>query len=160
MSPNIGYQGVSLSGQSTLTLGPGTYYMDSLSVSGQGSIVVSPAGSQVIIYITGTGSNGGFSISGNGISNVGAGATPANFQIIYNGTASSSIVGNGTTQAVVYAPNSNISVNGNGDIGGAIIGNTVNFVGNGKVHYDRNLSNNFGFLTSYITTAFSWDNAD
>jgi len=50
MSPNIGYQGVSLSGQSTLTLGPGAYYMDSLSVSGEGSIVVSPAGSQVIIY--------------------------------------------------------------------------------------------------------------
>jgi hypothetical protein len=160
LTPNTGYEGVSLSGNDTLALGPGTYYMDSLSISGKGQITISPAGSQVIIYITGTGSSGGFSISGNGISDVGTGDMPAHFQLIYNGTASSSITGNGTTQAVVYAPNSNISVTGNGDIGGAIVANTVNFTGNGVVHYDRNLGNNFGFLTTYITTAFSWDNAD
>ncbi len=160
MSPNVGYSGVSLSGSTTLTLGPGTYYMDSLSVSGQGQILVSPAGSKVIIYITGTGSTGGFSIAGNGISNIGTGDVPANFQILYGGSAPSSIVGNGSTQAVVYAPNSNISINGNGSLGGSIVGNTVSFNGNGVVHYDRNLNNNFGFLTNFITTAFSWDNAD
>jgi Tfp pilus assembly protein PilX len=154
LTPGTHYGNISLSGKQTLTLGSGTYYLDGLSVSGQGQIVVSPPGSAVVIYIVGS---NGPSISGNGISDVGSGDSPANFQILYGGTGSSSITGNGSTQVVLYAPNSDVSVTGNGGVMGAIYGNTVSFTGNGALHYDRQLANNLNLPGPLTTTAFSWD---
>lgn len=156
ITPGTYCSSVSISGQSTVTLsGSGTYYMDALSISGKGSITVSPPGSQVVIIINP--SSSGPSISGNGISNVGTGDSPANFQIVYGGTGASSIVGNGTTQAVLYAPKSNVSVTGNGGLMGAVYGNTVSFVGGAQLHYDRQLADSLNTVGPYKTTSFSWD---
>ncbi len=155
LTAGVNYGPVSIT--SAMTIGPGTYYMNSLSISGNGQLTVSPPGSQVTIILASTGS--GFSISGNGISNVGTGDTAAKFQLDYNGTAACSVVGNGTTQVVAYAPNAAVAISGNGALMGSVIGSSVSFSGNGALHYDRNLGTSFGTETNFITTAFSWEDA-
>jgi len=154
LTPGTHYGSISLSGKQLLTLGSGIYYLDGLTVSSQAQIQVSPSGSSVVMYILG---NNGPVIGGNGISNVGTGDAPANFQILYGGTGSSSIVGNGTSQVVFYAPNSDVIITGSGGLMGAVYGNSVSINGNSPLHYDRQLANSLTISGPFAITAFSWD---
>ncbi|HXZ81495.1 MAG TPA: PilX N-terminal domain-containing pilus assembly protein [Terriglobales bacterium] len=154
LTPGTHYGNIALSGTQLLTLGSGTYYLDGLSVSNQAQIHVSPPGSAIVMYILGS---SGPVIAGNGISNIGTGDAPVNFQILYGGGGSSSIVGNGTAQVVFYAPNSDVIVTGSAGLMGALYGNTVSINGASTLHYDRQIANSLNISGPMMATAFSWD---
>jgi Tfp pilus assembly protein PilX len=128
------YGAISLSGKTTLTLAPGVYNIYSLSISGQASVTVSPAGSVVLNFPSTSSSP--ISISGQGIAS--SNQIPNSMQINYGGTGNVSLAGNGASYAIVDAPNAAISVSGNGDFFGRVIGKTISMSGNGKFHFDRN----------------------
>jgi Tfp pilus assembly protein PilX len=117
---------LNVSGNSTVTLAPGTYRAPTLKVSGNGKIVTTGA---VKIYV-----DGEIDITGNGV------AVPNNHPenlILYStGSASVKIAGNGSFYGGVYAPNSVVTASGNGDVFGAVIAKTYTQSGNSATHFD------------------------
>ncbi len=70
------------------------------------------------------------------------------------------LTGNGNSYGAIYAPAAAITVSGNGGVYGALTGITVNFSGNGGLHYDEALGNLGRFVTTsnsttYTTTGFT-----
>jgi hypothetical protein len=164
LAPGLSYGNISLSGKTVLTIAPGIYNMNSLTISGQAGVVVSPPGS-VIINLGGTGVSTPLNISGQGAAN-GQGSGPnssfGNYSYIpnnlvfnYAGSEPLTISGQGDLYAIVDAPLSALTYSGNGGFYGALIGNTIIDSGNGAVHYDRNAK--AATITAngnYITLAF------
>ncbi len=145
------YGNISLAGNTTLTMTPGTYTFNSLSMAGNASVVVSPAGA-VVLNIAGVGGGTVLAIAGNGVNNTGT--IPNNFLINYGGSGGISIGGNGTSTAVIDAPNSAMDLHGNGAFYGSIVGGTMTINGNGAFHFDRNSalsppSNGYYSMISY-----------
>jgi hypothetical protein len=135
MTPGT-YGNISLSGKSDLTLAPGTYNINSLSMSGQSQISVSPPGA-VVLNIGGTNQNNALSLSGQGIINDNI---PNDFMINYGGTGTVTLSGQGNTTGVLNAPLAPTTLSGQGAWYGAILGSTLTISGNGAFHYDRNTS--------------------
>jgi hypothetical protein len=129
-----------------LTLAPGTYNINSLSMTGNAGITVSPAGA-VTLNVAGTGQSSPIAIAGNGIVD----DNSANdFTINYGGTGAISIAGNGNVTAILNAPLATITQQGNGNWYGSIVGSTISLGGNAFFHYDRNSSlapTNNGYFT-------------
>lgn len=135
------YGDVVLEGGGTLTFQPGSYYINSLSVSGTGTITISPAG-QVILYVAGGGVTTPVTLTGNSLTN--DTGIPSNFQIVYGGTGTVQIAGGSAAYAVVYAPNAAVEMTGGSDWYGSIISNTFNEMGNNTaLHYDRSLASEY-----------------
>lgn len=118
--------GISISGNGDYTLPPGTYYLNSLSISGNGKLRI---GGATQLYVT-----GGISVSGNGFFN----ANPNNLLVYSNGT-SLNWSGNARFAGGVYAPNAALNLSGNGEIFGNFIARTISSSGNGEFHLDRGL---------------------
>jgi Tfp pilus assembly protein PilX len=127
------YGNISLSGQNTLTLTPGVYYINSLSLSGQSTVKISPPG-QVTLNVQGTGQNTPVSFSGGSFSNTTH--IPNNFQINYNGTGTLKITGGADSYLVVDAPNAPVQLSGGSAIFGSIVGNSINDSGGVNFHVD------------------------
>jgi hypothetical protein len=129
------YGNISTNG--TLYLAPGVYDVNSLSMQGNGQIIVSPPGA-VTFNVGGTGFGAGstvLQIAGNGITD----DTHANdFIINYGGPGDINIAGNGDVTAILNAPNAPITQQGNGNWYGSIVGSTIQIGGNAFFHYDRN----------------------
>lgn len=121
---------VRVSGNTTYTLPAGTYYLESLSITGNGML---EASGEVQIYV-----GGGVSIAGNGVST--SGNAPPNMLIFVTTDDSVSISGNGDLYAGIYAPNSDVSNGGNGEIYGAVVSKTYHQNGDGDVHFDEALN--------------------
>jgi hypothetical protein len=119
---------------SSLTLAPGTYNINSLSMTGNAGIVVSPPGA-VTLNIAGQGTSSPLSVAGNGITDD---TIPNDFIINYAGTGTISVAGNGDVTAILDAPNAQITQQGNGNWYGSILGATVTLGGNAFFHFDRN----------------------
>jgi hypothetical protein len=144
------YGNISLNGNQTLTLAPGTYNINSISMAGNGQITVNPPGA-VTINIGGTGQAAPLAIAGNGITDD---TKASDFLINYSGTGAVSVAGNGNVTAILNAPNAPITQTGNGAWYGAILGAQVSIGGNAFFHYDRNValapqSNSFYTMISY-----------
>lgn len=135
---------LAISGNTTLTLAPGTYNYSSLSISGNGRLTTSGA---VVIYVSGT-----ISIAGNGVST--ASSLPTNMLIYSTGSSSVSFSGNGNIYAGIYAPNSTVTNSGNGTIYGAVVSNVYNQTGNGAIHFDEALQDVAGSGSN--ATMLSW----
>jgi len=137
--------------QQPLTLAPGTYNVNSLSMTGNAQIIVSPPGA-VTLNVAGLGRTTAVAFGGNGIVDdnvandfvINYGCTPA----ASCGTVS--IAGNGNVTAILNAPNAPITQQGNGNWYGSIIGSTITIGGNAFFHYDRN-SNRGPLNTGYFT---------
>ncbi len=132
----------------TRTLGEGTYWFSSISISGSGLL---QASGNVKIYVTGNiniAGNGVVFPSGNALMMYGT-VDPANAA---NKTTSVSISGNGNFYGGIYAPDAAITVSGNAGVYGALTGNTVALSGNGGLHYDTLLANLGRFVTTTPTT--------
>ena len=134
----------------TLTLAPGVYNINSLSMQGNGQIIVNPPGA-VTLNVAGTGQANPLAIAGNGITDD---TIPNDFTINYAGTGTVSIAGNGNVTAILNAPNAIITQQGNGNWYGSILGSKVTIGGNAFFHFDRNAAlapNNNGYfqLVSY-----------
>lgn len=132
------YGNISLSGSATLTLAPGVYNVNSLTMAGQASIVITPVG-QVVLNVAGNGVNGNvLDLSGQSVDNQALNAN--DFQINYSGQGPIKVTGNASTSYfVLNAPQAPVTIAGNGNIMGAVIGNTIQVVGNGGFHYDTSI---------------------
>jgi len=147
---------VSVQAGRTLTLHPGTYNMNSLSLAGGATLVVDGTGS-VIINLAGQGFNVNQSvldIAGNTIST--GSFDPSRLQIIYGGPATVGLSGSGETSALLYAPNATINMNANGGHWyGAVIGKTVKDA-SAALHYDRSLQRKMMTLGAFMLDSFTW----
>lgn len=153
------YRDINLSGNDTVSLPPGTYNINSVSISGNGvlQIVPDPVTGKygpVIINVTGNNQTNPITLTGNGFSN--PTYDPSQLQFIYAGTGTVKVAGNGASAAVVYAPNAAVDFKGNGAFYGAVVANTVLDVGNGAIHYDRRLQKKLYTVGNYMLNSFSW----
>lgn len=181
------YGNLSLSGGAVVTLSPpGTFNIQSLSVSGGSQLTVSNSSpvtlniitsvnlsggqsvtlnssSVVTLNIVGTTANSPFSSSGGGITNVNANGapTPVNLQIMYAGAHQLGLSGGTKTAAAVYAPNAPLSLSGGSNWYGSLIGSTINDSGGVSVYYDRELGSSststpIATVGNFMMDSFSW----
>ncbi len=135
--PPGNYGNINISGGATVTMAPGIYNINSLSMTGNSILQISPAG-QVVFNIAGTGVSSGqnvLNLSGGTISNTTG--SPVNLVVNYAGTSKISVSGGANTSVVVDAPNSDVAITGGTDVFGSIIGHTITDTGGTKYHYDE-----------------------
>jgi Tfp pilus assembly protein PilX len=158
------YGDINLAGNKIVTLTPGTYNINSISLTGNSQIVIAPyppgtpkAGQYdpVVLNVAGINNATPIDLEGNGISN--PTYNPANFQILYDGTGTINIAGNGASAAVVYAPNATASFKGNGTFYGSVIASQLTDVGNGALHYDLKLKKTMFTIGNYVLNSFTWN---
>jgi hypothetical protein len=143
------YGDITLNAHNTLTLGPGTYNINSLSLAGQAVLAVTGA---VTINVQGTGKTLPIDLQGGAVTNNSGIAN--NLQINYAGTGSIKVAGGTNSFLVIDAPNASLEMVGNSDIYGAIVANQITNTGTPKFHYDRNAktpvpSNSYYTLISF-----------
>jgi type IV pilus assembly PilX-like protein len=164
VSAPCSYGNINLSGggkNNTLTLYPGVYNVDSISLTGNGQITIAPDPTTgqygpVILNVAGSNNNPlPIDIEGNAISN--PTLDPSLVQITYAGTGTVKIAGNGACAAVVYAPNSTVDFKGNGAFYGSVIANQIADVGNGAIHYDLKLKKRLFTVGNYTINSFTWN---
>src|SRR6266581_818566 len=146
------YGNVNMSGKKILTLSPGTYNLNSLVLSGNSALQISPPG-QVIINIEGAGASKAVDLSGGTLTNTTY--LPSDLQFNYGGSQPIDLSGGSGSYAVVYAPNCPITISGGGDWYGAVIGKSFTDSGGSAVHYDRGLLNNAPPPGKFNQIAFS-----
>ena len=137
----------------TLYLAPGIYNVNSVSMQGNGAIIVNPPGA-ITLNVAGCANSTCSSTLGNPLSIAGNGITDdtiANdFTINYAGSGTVSIAGNGNVTAILNAPNAPVTQSGNGAWFGSILSSTASIGGNAFFHYDKNAAlapNNNGYYT-------------
>jgi type IV pilus assembly PilX-like protein len=156
---------LTLSGNQTLQLTPGTYTINSISVTGNASIQIMPNPvtgqyGPVILNVVSNGTSTPIAIAGNAISN--PTYDPSIFQILCCSASAPAnptiqIAGNGASAATVYAPNATVDFKGNGQFFGSVIANQLTDVGNGQIHYDLNLQKKLFTVGQYTLQSFTWN---
>lgn len=135
--PNLG--SLSVSGQTIMTLAGGSYWYESISVSGGASVQFTGS---TTLYVSGP-----VSISGDGVFSS-SDNLPPHLIVKVQGDANVNLSGEGNIYGAIYAPQSQVSISGNGELFGAIVGKTLSFSGSGRypymVHYDEALTNASG----------------
>jgi PilX N-terminal len=163
-STTCNYGDINLSGGKIVTLYPGTYNINSLSITGNAQLVLAPyppgtpnAGQYgpIVINVTGNNNATPIDLEGNGISN--PTYDPSILQFCYAGSGAMKIAGNGASAAVVYAPNATASFKGNGTFYGSVIANQLTDVGNGAIYYDMKLKKKLYTVGNYVLNSFTWD---
>jgi hypothetical protein len=118
--------GIRLTSDDNLTLEPGTYYFESVNMTGQSTITIT---GPTVIYIDG---NGRF--TGGGLVNVTH--DPANLTIYGTGDELKLAGGSGFYGAVI-APDSDLELVGNAEYFGTLIARTIDMVGTSIIHVDE-----------------------
>jgi hypothetical protein len=134
------YGNLNASGGTTLHVSKGTYNLNSLTLSGNSTLVVDSG--PVVVNIAGKSISGGnavLDLSGGAMSN--ASGAASNLQFYYAGFQPIKLSGGTGSYAVVYAPNAAINVSGGSHFFGAMIGGTVNNSGGTAIHSDASLPN-------------------
>jgi hypothetical protein len=132
---------LSMSGNSTLTLGGGLYNFCSISASG-GATITTAAGAQTEVFIDSPDDPGSGCPSGSGNFSMTGGSNWQNLnsdsldlQIYVYGLNDDSgtvtLTGNAAFYGVIYAPQSQVSLTGNGRVIGGVAGYTTTITGNG-----------------------------
>jgi len=150
-----GYGNINVNG--TLYLAPGTYNLNSLTMQGNGQIIVNPPGA-VTLNIAGCANSTCASTLANPLTIAGNGITddtiPNDFTINYSGSGTVKVAGNGNVTAILNAPNAALNQQGNGAWFGSMLVSTASIGGNAFFHYDRNaalapLNNGYYRLIGY-----------
>jgi Tfp pilus assembly protein PilX len=143
---------VLIDGSGTLTLQPGTYNINSLTLTAGGKINIdkgsctstAPGACAVILNVAGGNKN--LNSWNNSVAIDLSGGTFANntyvagnLQINYGGTKETNILAGTAAYMAVNAPNSKVTLSGNGQLYGAVIGKTIVDAGSANVHYDQAL---------------------
>ena len=125
-----------MDGRAKLILSPGTYDINSLKLTGGAKITVAGEG-QVILNIAGLDTDKPLQL--NGESTINPFGKPANFLLRYGGRAQIDLGGQVDSYAIIYAPNAPVRLGGKADWYGALVMKTLEIVGSGGLHYDRDL---------------------
>jgi hypothetical protein len=138
------YGNLSISGGTTAHFNGtgGAYNFNSLTLSGNSTLVVDSASGPVVVNLAGksvTGGNAVLDLTGGVMSN--ATGQASNLQFYYAVSQLVKLSGNAASYAVVYAPNAPINLSGGSHFYGAITGSTVNNSGGTAIHYDAGLPN-------------------
>jgi hypothetical protein len=131
---------VNISGGTTVNVTGGTYNINSLTLSGNSTLAVTPNTGVVVLNLAGKSLSGGNAVldfSGGSMSNPSGMAS--NLQVYYAGSQPMKLSGGMGSYAVVYAPNAPVNVSGGSHFYGSIIGSTVNSSGNTAIHYPTSL---------------------
>jgi Tfp pilus assembly protein PilX len=157
---DIVLNGGSQTNPTILSLTPGVYDINSLSISGNAEISLAPDPitgqyGTVIINVAGNNNTTPIAIAGNAINN--PTYDPSLIQITYAGTGTVQIAGNGACAAVVYAPNAIVDFKGNGAFYGSVIANQILDVGNGNINYDLRLKKKLFTVGNYVLNTFTWN---
>jgi hypothetical protein len=128
------YHDIVVNGESTLTLLPGIYNINSIKLTGESRIKIA-SGGRVTLYVAA--SKNPLDLSGGSISNTSN--DPTNFLIVYNGTGEIDLSGESDSYAIVYAPNAAVKLKGEASWHGALVVNTLGDSGEGKIYYEPNL---------------------
>jgi len=117
-----------LTGTDTLTLAAGTYYWDSIHISGSASIALSSA--PVLIYVAGE-----IDLGGGGVLNPGS---PADLQLFSGAVAPEEVklFGSSEFRGLVWAPDSDMEIGS--ALNGAAVGGVLDYT-SGDIHYDLDL---------------------
>ena len=119
-----------LTGHDNLTLAPGTYYFDSVSMAGQATLTITGQ-TDIYIYIGGSGK-----FTGGGITNV---AQNPRDLTVYSAGNDLDIRGTAGFYGAIIAPSAQVKLVGTSDMYGAILGQTVVLSGTTNVHIDEAL---------------------
>lgn len=117
--------------QGPVTLGPGDYYIDSLSVTGQGQIIIT---ADTNLFV-----KSALDIEGNSIANF-TNAVPAPIlKVVFAGGPATlaKITGSSTVAINYYGPNANLELAGGTEFYGSFIAKTVDNKGGATVHFDE-----------------------
>jgi type II secretory pathway pseudopilin PulG len=117
------YKDINVKG--TLSFGPGVYYIDTLTVTSQGQIVISDS---TTLFVKSS-----LQMEGQGVANTSL--DPTNLIINYAGTTQVKMTGGSQAYIELYAPNAPVQLNGNMDFFGSFIGKDVEITGGPKIHF-------------------------
>jgi hypothetical protein len=150
------YGNLSISAGNTVHLSQGVYNVNSISLSGNSSLIIDSGA--VVLNVAGAGLSGGnkaVDLTGGTITNT-ANGKPGDLQIMYAGSQPVALSGGSGSYGVVYTPNAPVSLTGGSDWYGSIIGNTVADNGGTTIHYDRSLQSGLEIIGNYHGTSFGW----
>jgi hypothetical protein len=122
---------IKLSKGSMRTLGPGSYQVEDVSLSG-GTLVIDNATGPVTLYVTGQ-----FTISSGQVTMTDP--NPEKFAMYIASTKQAAVNSNGTFAGVIFAPQSVVTLTGSGQFLGSFVGQQMKLTGDAKVHYDTAL---------------------
>jgi Tfp pilus assembly protein PilX len=142
------YGNITVASHQTLTLAPGTYDINSITLTGNSTLTISPAGA-VVLNVAGQGTAAPVDFTGGSLSNTSNLA--ANFQINYAGSGTVTLTGGAGSYAVVNAPNAALTFHGGADFYGAAIGATINDSGGTALHFDTSLLANLNSTATDYT---------
>jgi Tfp pilus assembly protein PilX len=109
----------------TLTFAPGVYYIDNLTVTSQGQIVISDS---TTLFVKSS-----LQMEGQGVANTSL--DPTNLIINYAGATQVKMTGGSQAYIELYAPTAPVQLNGNLDFFGSFIGKAVEITGGPKIHF-------------------------
>jgi len=133
------YGDITLNANNTLTLAPGVYNINSISMTGQSTITISPVGA-VVINVAGTGQATPIDLEGGGVVN--PTQVAGNFQVNYAGAGNVTVAGGASAYEVINSPNAALKFTGGSNFYGSAIGATVDDKGGTALHFDTTLLNN------------------
>ena len=151
-NPLIQMGDVTVSAGGELHLRAGTYEVNSLTLEGNGKIVVDSG--PVIFKVKGQGVATPIDLAGGGVSN--PSLDPSNLQFVYAGTGLVKVVGGTDTAALVYAPNAEGEIAGGADFYGSIVVNKIKATGGSAINYDRRLQRMIMTAGNPMMTSFTW----
>ncbi len=137
----------SLTVHGPVILEPGSYYMDSLSVSSQGEIHVS---GPTTIYVKTS-----FDLEGNGVIN--DSMSPSNLTIFYAGTDTAKLAGSSSVAIEYYGPSAPLVLTGGSDYFGSFVGKTVDANGGTNIHFSESSLNEHLYPQPYRIITWSQD---
>jgi hypothetical protein len=144
-TPYNGGSSLSYNGSDPLKIPGGTYYFDSINITGNAQVIVTGPS---IIYV-----GGNVLISGKGVINGTANNSPANLGIYATGN-DINLSGQSAYYGTVYAPNATVTLTGQTDLYGAIVCGSSVDAGQASIHYDLALANATTAPANYRAT--SW----
>ena len=147
------------SANTEIHLKAGNFNVNSLTVTGNASLIVDDGPVRINVH--------GKHTNGNDLQNVvdleGSADVitpnydPSMLQFIYAGESHVRVRGGATAALLVYAPNADVELAGQADYYGAIVGKYVRVTGGAEVHYDRNLSRSPArSAAEWTLSGFTW----